>query len=309
MATRKPLVIVGGKPCQLPAGDALAGASSALVAPVSVSGSYTLLDTSATQYLSATAATALSLPASPVNHVLDVVVSQSDNFGITWPLTVNWLGAAAPFASQEGVTVRLVRLNGTWYATNLELAGVEFTTTRVIAHGFGSFAEPVGIAEGDMVVAITHGPTSSVFGAGWTVEPETPLDSSFKSHCGYRRRGATPIASMNFTTDGSASFWAVLRGCPDVERAVGTLVNNGATSMAEAAVRDGFVLTWAFDRDYANSVVGATIAQPSASLLNLTRDVAYYKGQVKCGPISAGQNVTVTDTGGSYTTNSWRIFF
>lgn len=244
-------------------------------------------------------------------QALDIVVKQSDPTDFKsalWAGDIDWsgVGGAAPALLRKSCLVRLIWIAGRWRcydarnygALPIMFLGYDFATT---------ITEPAGSAAGDLFVAISHGsPTAASTLSGWNTIDLQPADSSFTSKLFWQIRGASSLSGTALPeAHADASFWCAFRGYDSVDltNTNGETVANGAT-VTRTVTAGGCLLVWAMDRD-AN--YGAVITHPAPDLINIGRAVGSFKGQLKCGPLAPGQSISIQDTGGTYTTNAWRV--
>ena len=278
-----------------------------------VSGTYTIADGGGRYHLTLTGNTTLSLPASGDELVLLIEHGQPTYYNITWPAGISWtlVGGAPGVFNRQGLEARFVYVAGVWYCTYLQTFGAKDLTVQVVGFAWptgGSFNEPAGCAADDLFIFISHHQDASFTPpniSGWTKHATKSTDTSSSSGLYWCRRGATPIPTTSYTQgNGTMPFLVVLRNAPDVDQGatVGKQINSGTTHSITLAAQS-LVLSWAAE------VMDLTpvITQPGALILNESKTSSYYKGGVKLGAVNAGQSVTVQDTGGQYTTNSWRV--
>lgn len=256
----------------------------------------------------------LTFPDASSSISFDLVINQIGVYAfnaVTWP-TVNWslVGGSPPALGRRNVLVRFRSLAGSWWAIEVQKTGNR--PLMFVGSGFSaSITEPGGTQEGDLFIAIAHGPSVSGSDsmAGWsTINDQPTISGGHTSKMYYRLRGATSLSGTaipNANATDSSPFFAVFRGYNTVNLANtdGEIVADTAT-VSRTINADGAVLVWAADLF---ATVEPTVTLPDESLLTSGDTATYFKTRAKAGLISAGQSISVQDKPTSYGTNMWRV--
>lgn len=319
MADRTPLVLIDGRPSVLPSGDTLKPESLRGLQRVAatVSGFHTLYGAAGHVHdLTLTGDVTLTIPSAtdPASVAISIIINQTGINAyntVTWP-NINWslVGGSPPALNLRHTLVRLYAIAGSWFAYDAKRVGGP--ALSFIGHGWSStITEPGGTQEGDLFVAIAHGPDVSASDAlaGWsTINDQPTISGGHTSKLYYRLRGATSLTGTtipNANATDSSPFFAVYRGYNTVN-----LANTDGEIVAASALvtrtinANGAILVWASDLF---ATTHPTVTVPNAAFLSSNKEATYFKAQAKSGIIAAGESVSVQDNHSSYGTNMWRV--